>query len=141
MDRRSFLFGAAKAAVGTVVASTVDLDRLLWAPGQRTIFDLGAQPPDLYGVDYGEGDYSVVTVTHEHGAAFEPSDWLIREHLRHLEKQIKLTGHLVNREQAKVGETLTIRLPQRYTQGERPERRDLYPFINFDSATLLNGAK
>lgn len=38
MNRRDFLSRFVATAAGAAVAHTLDLDRLLWVPGERTIF-------------------------------------------------------------------------------------------------------
>lgn len=38
MNRRDFLLGILGATAATVVAGEIDLDRLTWRPGQRSIF-------------------------------------------------------------------------------------------------------
>lgn len=40
MNRRDFLRRALTGTAGLLAAQTLDLDRLLWVPGQRTYFDL-----------------------------------------------------------------------------------------------------
>lgn len=76
LDRRAFLrrlgFGTVAAAAASI--GVFDVERLLWLPGEKTIF-----VPTLSSSD-----------------TFETANWLSREALRHLTSQIKLTG-LFNR--------------------------------------------
>lgn len=52
MNRRSFLQLLSTGALGAVIAPELDLERLLWVPGQKTIFlpsaTLGTFDPIFY---------------------------------------------------------------------------------------------
>lgn len=94
LNRRDFLRAAVTGAVGAVVASTLDLEQLLWEPGKKAIFDLGA------GRAANE---------------FNTPDWVIREHAHLLRNNLAFAN--VNRSydhDFKVGDRLSIRIPQRY---------------------------
>lgn len=54
MKRRDFLARLLAGATGAALAATVDLDKLLWVPGARTIF-LPSVQPALLGVDWAQG--------------------------------------------------------------------------------------
>ena len=92
IDRRTFLrrlgFGTIAAAAASITA--FDVERLLWLPGEKTIL----LPP----------------VGHLPLPEFLATEWL-----RVVERQLSCAQH-VNREYEKrfIGETVAIRLPQRY---------------------------
>lgn len=75
LSRRQFL---RSALVATAVAATVDVDQLLWMPGERTIF-LPSAPSVIAG----------------HYAALEK--WMAREAFRILTNNLTIVRH-VNRE-------------------------------------------
>lgn len=50
MNRRDFLARLLSSAAGAAVASTLDLDKLLWVPGEKTIF----LPPPPTLVHFGD---------------------------------------------------------------------------------------
>lgn len=62
LGRRGFLGVLASVMTGAVL----DPDRLLWVPGQKTIFDLGAGAPELAKVVIAD-EYGI-------GYAFQPGD-------------------------------------------------------------------
>lgn len=94
MSRRSFLRAGLLA---TAVAATVDVEQLLWTPGERTI------------------------LLPERHNGFDPfdEDWLGREALRILKRNLALTGKF-NREydhkfsKLRIGDTVRVRLPMRF---------------------------
>lgn len=53
MNRRNFLARLLAGATGAALAATVDLDKLLWVPGAKTIF-LPSVQPALLGVDWAQ---------------------------------------------------------------------------------------
>lgn len=96
MDRRNFLARLLAGATGVAIASTVDVDRLLWVPGEKTIF---IPETVLVPCDWSMG-------------------WLTREALKILERNLQFFGH-VNREYSergprRIGDTVRLRLPQSY---------------------------
>lgn len=97
MDRRSFLRALLTGAAGAIAAHELDLDRLLWVPGERTFF-LPSPSPDL--------NTSLLT-----------TDIITREALRILERNLTF-ANCVNRSydarSYQTGTTLTIRKPARY---------------------------
>lgn len=44
MNRRSFLARLSTGLAAAVAGATIDPERLLWIPGQKAVFDLGARP-------------------------------------------------------------------------------------------------
>jgi hypothetical protein len=72
IDRRGFLARLLGTAAGAVVLGSVDLDKLLWVPGERTYFDLWSDRPGL------------------------STDWIVKEALRLLEGQLQIVN-LFNR--------------------------------------------
>jgi len=95
IDRRAFLrrlgFGTVAAAAAYITA--FDVEKLLWLPGDETIL---LPPVDLLPLD-------VIP------------NLLATEWLRIVERQLPFAQH-VNREYEKrfIGETVAIRLPQRF---------------------------
>lgn len=111
LSRRSFL-GLLTAT--TAAAATLDLDQLLWTPGEKTFF----LPPPVEVVDVSLealGPFGQVDL-----------DWVTRESLRVLNNQLSFAKH-VNRQYAglygsegqRIGDTVNIRLPQKFTGGQR----------------------
>lgn len=94
MDRRSFLrmLGFGTVAAAAAATSVLDLERMLWVPGERTIFI----PPVGNTL---------------------PLDWVTREGLRILQNNLTLLAK-VNREYSVeylgVGEKIDIHLPRRF---------------------------
>lgn len=76
MDRRSFLKWLTGTAVGVALAPTLDLDKLLWVPGEKTIFI-----PPLF-----VEDGTLIT-----------SQWFTREAMKVLENNLTVTK-LFNRQ-------------------------------------------
>lgn len=73
MNRRHFLRAA---LVGVAVAATVDVEQLLWTPGAKTIL---LPPPIEIATDV------IVNLN-----SFATADWITRESLRLLEKNLTL---------------------------------------------------
>lgn len=96
MDRRRFLSWLTGTAAGVAIAPTLDVDRLLWVPGEKTIFLPRADAPLLW------------------------FDEMVEEYLRNLGRSLAYTRVLGRRygEEFKVGDTLVIRLPQRWQELE-----------------------
>lgn len=93
MNRRGFLKLLGYGAAGAVAAQELDLDRLLWVPGEKTIFLPAFEPH-----------------------TFDPCDWMTRESLRILKERLQFAKS-INREYEPplhVGETVRIHLPQRF---------------------------
>ena len=89
MHRRRFLRLLTGSAAGIVLAPALDLDRLLWVPGERTIF-LPCQPDLL---------------------VCEP--WLEREALRILENKLRFTWRIIRDwNEPVVGHTFALRVGQ-----------------------------
>lgn len=97
LSRRQFLRGA---LVATAVAATVDVEQLLWMPGEKTIL-----LPEL--VDGGWDDNFLPPTP----------DWVTRETLRLFEKNLALTSKFSCRfdKAFRVGDTVNVRIPQRFT--------------------------
>lgn len=91
MSRRSFLRGALAA---TAVAATVDVEQLLWTPGEKTIF-----LPEFVDVDVYNG---LVT-----------PDWVARQALRLLNKNLRIASQFC-RPCARIGDTVQVHLPQTF---------------------------
>lgn len=106
MDRRAFLRLAGQGALGAVVASTVDVEQLLWTPGEKTILI-----PDLTE----QWDVKHLDPWRPHRNTFVSIDWLVQEHLRQLERSLAF-AKVVNREYdrvyprsgAKVGDRIRV---------------------------------
>ena len=92
LTRRGFLSALATAAAGL----TLDPERLLWVPGQRTFFLPSIEPA-----------YTLVQI-----------DWMTREMLAQLHNQLAF-AKLVNRQfdAPIVGATIRVPLPARYARG------------------------
>ena len=112
VNRRGFLKLLGFGTVSAAAASTglIDVERLLWVPGERTIF----VPERIYFNEY------------------LPPHWMEKEALRILENQLEVT-RLINRDYSrfdqiglKVGDTLHVRLPMRW-EAKRigPDRKTL----------------
>lgn len=90
MNRRGFLRALLTGTVGLIAGAELDLDRLLWVPGAKTIF----LPPPAENFDV----------------------WMTREVLRLFDNNLKFT-RAINREYSDrfdIGDQLNIRLPQRF---------------------------
>lgn len=91
-SRRQFL---KTALAGAAIAATVDVEQLLWMPGEKTIF--------LPTFD----DYELIT-----------PDWVTREALDILQRQIALTSRFsraYDEKFPKIGDTVNVRVPMRFT--------------------------
>lgn len=51
MNRRAFLSWLGGTAAGVALAPTLDLDKLLWIPGEKTIFLPSPRPPLMFHED------------------------------------------------------------------------------------------
>jgi hypothetical protein len=97
LSRRQFLQRTVAGIAGAAVASTLDYERLLWMPADRTIF-----------------------LPHE--APFFPSvDWITREVLHVLKNKLRFADYLnatyddqFQAHGAKIGDTVNIRKPNRF---------------------------
>lgn len=106
-SRRQFL---RTALVGATVAATVDVERLLWTPGERTWF----LPPAPTRIELAE---------------FLSADWIAQESLRILHNQMAVMQRLTrpyNDEPSSLGDHVQVRLPQ---QWQDP--------LNFDPSTAV----
>lgn len=95
LSRRHFL---RTALIGTAAVATVDLEQLLWLPGEKTFF-LPAVP------------------TVEELNTFLSADWIAKESLRILQQQLQLSKHVFRHypdEAVRLGDTVNIRLPSRF---------------------------
>lgn len=96
-SRRQFLRGALAA---TAIAATVDVEQLLWTPGEKTIFL--PESVELY-----EG---LLT-----------PDWVTREALRILQNNLKFASQFSrDYDEHFVGETVNVRIPRRYSTRANP---------------------
>lgn len=112
MDRRGFigrvLSGLAGAAVASVVPLDlgVDLDRLLWVPGAKTIFLPSIEP--VYAPTHLGGGNRLVGF-----------HWITYEYMRVLKNNLEFS-HRINREYdnnyARSGQTINVKLPARFTR-------------------------
>lgn len=123
MNRRGFLRAFLAGTVGLVAGAELDLDKLLWVPGAKTIFlpDVKVLPARTF----------VVVGNNETKAI-----------LRELENNLRFASR-VNRdydrqfanEAAKVGETVNVRLPGRWAYQEMLKVGDV---ITFESVNVVN---
>lgn len=103
ITRRGFLGALAAAATGLVL----DPERLLWLPGQKTIF----LPP--------------IETFQPTGNVFVTPDWITKETLRLFKNQLQVMS-LVNRAYdrssggAIVGDTISVRLPTGFARVGNP---------------------
>ena len=120
MNRRSFLGSLVAAGAGVAVSSLVpfDLDpeRALWVPGRKTFILPSIQPVTAN---------ELLVVSGGHGNVFLTPDWITREALAVLKRNLAFST-LVNREfdasfiargslaRPVVGEKVTIRTPMRF---------------------------
>jgi hypothetical protein len=100
LSRRSFLglFAASTAAV-----ATLDLDHLLWTPGEKTIF----LPPAVEIIE----DVAIV------GNRFVDMQWVTNEALRVLTNELTVTkriNRLYAEDAHRLGDSIGIRLPERF---------------------------
>lgn len=106
--RRAFL---KTALVGVAVAATVDVEQLLWTPGEKTIF-----LPTL--------DKTVVLLDETVFANYNTlldTDWIAKDLLRDLERNLDLVGRFSRQydaqfsgRRARVGDTVLVRVPKRF---------------------------
>lgn len=98
MNRRSFLKMLGLGTTALVAGAELDLERLLWVPKPMVTV------PDMAGAV-------------ARGNAFVTPEWLVSE-MRRLAEDNYLRASTVYRpydpEWPKVGDTVTVRLPQRY---------------------------
>ena len=75
IDRRAFLrrLGFGTVAAAAAASGVLDIERLLWVPGEKTIFI-----PEV----------AAVIETALHGNTFVTADWMVRETLRIYENQM-----------------------------------------------------
>lgn len=100
MDRRNFLRRAFAGLAGTAALATLDVDRLLWLPSDRTIF-LPTHPVEIDTV------------------------WITREVQGILERNLAFAS-AINRQydqSFRAGDVLTVRLPQRFVHNADPGDR------------------
>jgi hypothetical protein len=98
MDRRSFLRRVIAGLAGTAVLSTIDVDKFLWMPGEKSFFFF---PPDN----------GFVTV-----------EWITREALRSLANKLQFATHInrhydgfwLDDQASKLGHTVNVRVPSRF---------------------------
>lgn len=97
MNRRAFLerlgFGTVAAAAAAAATGVLDIERLLWIPGEKTIFLPTVETTDVAWVDA-----------------------LMRKDLRLLKDRLSLATHF-NRaydQSFTVGQTVNVRLPRRF---------------------------
>lgn len=100
MSRRNFLAALGGTAAGVALAATVDLEHLLWVPGEKTIF---IPEPAIEIVEHFNGCFS--------------ADWFAREALQLLKENLAVAS-CFNRQfearvypTARIGETVQVRLP------------------------------
>jgi hypothetical protein len=99
LSRRQFLTRTVTAIAGAAAASTLDLEQLLWLPGEKTIFI-----PKAVDVPFLN--------------TFCSADWFTKEVLRMLKHQLQFATH-INRqyadqfmlEGARIGDTVNVRRP------------------------------
>jgi hypothetical protein len=107
MDRRGFL----GTLIGLTATAVLDPERLLWVPGQKTIF----LPPAIVSVPV-----DVVGTN-----AFITPQWITAEALRAFEQNIRMTGRVIeglvpriyDRDLRQIGSVVAVRVPQRYRVG------------------------
>lgn len=92
LDRRRFLGIVLGGAAGAAIASTVDLDQLLWMPGEKTILI-----PEVVELN------ELVTM-----------DWLMAETLRVLQSKLQLTSFYNDAYDRRLGDTVQVPQPQRF---------------------------
>lgn len=119
MDRRRFLL---TALVGTVAATTLDLEQVLWTPTPQIVVPGRVALADQFSVamDWGKAEASVLTESYEEdGHAFTrhtflTPQWITAEALRMLEGEMKFSK-LVNQpyvmQGARIGTVLKVRKP------------------------------
>lgn len=121
LSRRSFL---GFLTAGTVGVATLDLDRLLWTPGAKTIF----LPPPVEIVEGFEGN------------SLADFNWLAKEVLRTLKNNLAFANS-VNRNYDRhfvdsanrIGDTVQIRLPSRF---EPRAAAEAFPVLNTKAVRL-----
>lgn len=93
LSRRQFLLRFGSAAVAAAALPMIDVERLLWVPGQKTIFLPSRTPLDM---------------------------WVV-ESLKVLQQTLTFSAHVNRqyddlwRQKLQVGDSVSIRLPRRYT--------------------------
>lgn len=102
MNRRSFL----RALLAATPALVLDPEKLLWVPGQKKIFDLGAN----LGVDFGIEKYIVQIVVKEGLVALNNSLRLLKD----VNREYDYLAEWAPSAGLKVGDTITIRKPERF---------------------------
>lgn len=92
VSRRAFLQVLGAGVAGAALAPTLDVEQLLWQPGEKTFF-----LPD---------GYTLIS-----------PDWVTREALGLLTNHVKFTGHVrrsYDDQYATIGRNINARLPQRF---------------------------
>ena len=107
MNRRQFLARLGLGAAAVAATAVLDPERLLWVPGQKTIFDLGATPAVDEPFVYLAEDVPF----EQYRNTFIAPEWFTREALKVLNHSFKLMGQ-INRsydDAFQVGEIVKIR--------------------------------
>lgn len=101
ISRRQFWKLAASGVVGAVVTANVDLEKLLWVPGEKTYFLPSAS-----------GANTLIT-----------PEWMAKEVLKVLKRNLRFVNGFNSSyygdEPMKIGNTVNIRMPQRFTVNRR----------------------
>lgn len=111
--RRSFLRAALMGLTGAVVAPELDIDKLLWVPGEKTIFlPMFGEVIDECCFSYEFGDAHENILGREARNIFMPR-WIIDAQLRYL-RALQMATSDVGLRYVPTGQTIRPRLPQRY---------------------------
>ncbi len=103
IDRRAFLrrLGFGTVAAAAAATGVLDVERLLWTPGEKTIF----LPTLEESIGFGN--------------TFVTPEWVTREVLKTFKKNLALVGHFNRNYDAMyvgshVGDSVVVRLPRRF---------------------------
>lgn len=118
MNRRRFLSWLTGTAAGVALAPSLDVEKLLWTPGEKSIFLPLPAPPTVQQIDwyYNCSLLSPDAISESARAMAARIDELIlREYLAICQKSVGLAAR-VNRDYERHwhGDAVKIRLPQRW---------------------------
>lgn len=123
MNRRQFFQLLGSGVIGAAVTQGLDLDKLLWVPGEKTIF---LPPVKAFG-------NQIVTL-----------DWMTKEISRLMAQNLKFSQQ-VNRQYdteyagvVKIGDTVRVRTPQRFKLGSTLSAQRISP--DYEGVTMTTQA-
>lgn len=121
MDRRSFLrkLGFGTVAAAAAATTGVDIEKLLWEPGEKTIL-LPDAPKfvsldiEAFGFDNRNAAKSLAEIIDREATKLVTPEWVTKQTVAQMENNLRVFQQLDRQWGGEVGQTLNIRKPQRY---------------------------